>query len=248
VTDPGGEVRLADIISTWIAEQVLVAGAEGGVLGLSGGIDSSLAAILAKRALGDKVLGLLMPCHSNPQDLAHAELAAQAFHVRTELVDLTPVFDSFLSVLPEGTRVARANLTARLRMAALYYHANLYNYLVIGTSNRSELAVGYFTKFGDGAADILPLGGLVKGQVRKLAHELGVPQPILQKPPSGGLWPGQTDEGEMGITYGEIEQVLQALDAGDPHRAPAEALAKVQLMMDQSAHKRALPPICPIPK
>ena len=241
-------MTVAKRISTWIAEQVLMAGAEGGVLGLSGGIDSSVTAVLARRALEDGVLGLHMPCRSNRQDLAHAQLLARAFHIRTELVDLTPAFDAFLAVLPEGTRLPQGNLKARLRMAALYYYANLYNYLVIGSSNRSELAVGYFTKFGDGAADILPLGDLLKGQVRELARDLGVPQPIIEKPPSGGLWPGQTDEGEMGITYQEIDRVLQALDTGQAHRVAAEALAKVQRMTDHSAHKRAMPPICPFPK
>jgi len=245
-------MSVADRISTWIAEQVRLAEAKGAVLGLSGGVDSSLAAVLAKRALGDRVLGLLMPCHSDPQDLAHAQWVAETFHIRTELVDLTLVFDAFLAVLPvavppQGDRLAQANLKARLRMATLYYHANLHNYLVVGTSNRSELAVGYFSKFGDGGADILPLGGLLKGQVRELAREVGIPQPIIEKPPSGGLWPGQTDEGEMGITYREIDEALQALETGEPHRVPAEALAQVQRMMDHSAHKRAMPPICPLP-
>lgn len=240
-------MRVAHRISTWIAQQVQMAGAEGAVMGLSGGVDSSLTAVLTKRALGDRVLGLLMPCHSTPQDLAHAQLVAQAFHIPTELVDLSPVFDAFLAVLPEGDRIPQANLKARLRMATLYYHANLYNYLVVGTSNRSEIAVGYFTKFGDGGADILPLGGLLKGQVRELARELGVPQPIIEKSPSGGLWPGQTDEGEMGITYREIDQVLRALEAREAPGVPAETLAKVQCMMKSSAHKRAMPPVCPLP-
>jgi len=609
-------MTIANTISSWIAEQVRAAGAEGAVIGLSGGVDSSVTAVLTKRALGDRVLGLLMPCHSDPQDLAHARLVAEKFHIRAELVDLTPVFDSFMAVLPREERIAQANLKARLRMVTLYYYANLYNYLVVGTSNRSELAVGYFcydectramtteglksykelkpgdrvfsldlntghviecsvagvytfdydgemlaygggrgskidlmvtpnhrvlierhgrpqfcradampsrstptpipkpwrgrkdppsvfefdndgiganarqftpmpmeeflyilglyigdehaqaypviqpvkgsgrahdpetgrfvaadaiatpreyigyktwfalpegskarsrlisllekngikygttetqvwvsgrpfyrameacgtsahikhipswvmdypakyltrlleglmdsngdkrgyyyttsqhlamqlvelgckigknvtlrtrpprtvtrangvkiksaesyevsiygngrhwlagakfrrvpyhglvwcpdvpgahnllverngrflfcgnTKYGDGGADILPLGGLLKGQVWELARELGIPQPIIDKPPSGGLWPGQTDEGEMGITYREIDEVLLALDAGETHRVPADTLAKVQRMMNRAAHKRVMPPICPLP-
>lgn len=238
---------VGDAISAWILAQVQKAGARGVVIGLSGGVDSALAAVLTKKALVDRVLGLLMPCHSDPQDMAHAQLVAQAFGIPTELVDLTSVFDALLTVLPEGTRIAQANLKARLRMATLYYHANLHNYLVVGTSNRSELAVGYFTKFGDGGADILPLGGLLKGHVRKLARELGVPQVIIDKPPSGGLWPGQTDEGEMGITYQEIDEVLQALEMGNAHRVPADALARVQHMVDCTVHKRIRPPICPLP-
>lgn len=592
-------MTVADTISSWIAEQVRAAGAEGAVVGLSGGVDSSVTAALTKRALGDRMLGLLMPCHSDPQDLAHARLVAEKFGIQTKLVDLTSVFDSFMAVLPRKGRIAQANLKARLRMVTLYYHANLYNYLVVGTSNRSELAVGYFcydertramtteglkyheelkpgdtvfsldlgtghviecsvagvytfdydgemlaygggpgskidlmitpnhrmlierrgrlqfcradamprrstptptpkpwrgreaplsvfefdndgtganrpmpmeeflyllglyirnghtqaypviqpvkggvntiatpkeyisyktwfalpegsearsklitllekngikygttdtqvwvsgrpfyrameacgtaahtkhipswvmnypakylaglleglmdsdgdkggcyyttsqrlamqlvelgckigknvtlrtrsprtairadgvkiklaksyevsiygngrhwltgakfrrvpyrglvwcpdvpgthnllverngqflfcgnTKYGDGGADILPLGGLLKGQVWELARELGIPQPIIDKPPSGGLWPGQTDEGEMGITYREIDEVLRALEAGKPQSVQAEALAKVRRMMERAAHKRAMPPICPLP-
>ncbi len=233
-----------DVISGWIAEQVRKAGAEGAVLGLSGGIDSSVTAVLTKKALGDGVLGVMMPCHSDPQDLAHARLVAHTFGIRTELVDLTPVLDAFLTLLPSGDRLAQANLKARLRMATLYYCANARDYLVVGTSNRSELEVGYFTKYGDGGADILPLGELLKGQVRELARKLGVPEPIIEKPPSGGLWPGQTDEGEMGITYDEIDEALSAMDVGDVRSLSAEVLTKVQLMMDRSAHKRVMPPIC----
>lgn len=237
----------ADTISRWMAESVRVTGAKGAVMGLSGGIDSSLTCALAKRALGDEVLGLFMPCHSVPQDLAHARLVAETFHVRTELVDLTSVFDAFIAVLPASDRLAQANLKARLRMTTLYYYANLHNYLVVGTSNRSELSVGYFTKFGDGGADILPIGGLLKRQVWELAREVGIPQAVIDKPPSGGLWPGQTDEGEMGITYREIDEVIQAKDEGKVDGVPANALAKVQRMMDHSAHKLAMPPICPLP-
>jgi len=240
-------MTIADTISAWIAEQVRSAGAEGAVVGLSGGVDSSLAAVLTKRALGDQVLGLFLPCHSHPQDTAHGQLVAETFRIQTQLVDLTPIFDAFIAELPAGDRLAQANLKARLRMATLYYYANLYHYLVVGTSNRSELTVGYFTKFGDGAADILPLGGLLKTQVRELAREVGVPQPIIEKPPSGGLWPGQTDEGEMGITYWEIDEVIRALDTGEPHRVPDDVLAKVQRMRDCTTHKRTPPPICPLP-
>jgi NAD+ synthase len=238
---------VGDAISGWIASQVQKAGAEGAVIGLSGGIDSSVTAVLAKRALGKGVLGLIMPCHSHPQDLDHARLVAQAFQIQAQVVDLAPAFDALRAVLPGDHRIAQANVKARLRMTALYYHANQNNYLVVGTSNRSELEVGYFTKFGDGGADILPLGELFKGQVRELAWELGVPQPIIEKAPSGGLWPGQTDEGEMGITYDEIDEVLWALEAGDVHGLSAEVVAKVQRMIDRSTHKRMMPPICRLP-
>jgi len=237
---------VGDVISAWIAERVRKAGSEGAVVGLSGGIDSSVTAVLARRALRDGVLGLMMPCHSHPQDLAHARLVADTFGIRTDLVDLAPAFDAILALLPSGDRLAEANLKARLRMTTLYFCANAGHYLVLGTSNRSELEVGYFTKYGDGGADILPLGGLLKRQVRELARELGVPQPIIDKPPSGGLWPGQTDEGEMGITYDEIDEVLSRMDGGDVHSLSTEVLTKVLGMMDRSAHKRVMPPICPL--
>jgi NAD+ synthase len=240
-------MTVRDTICTWISEQVRQAGAEGAVIGLSGGIDSAVAAVMMKRALGERMRALLMPCRSNPEDGEHAQLVAETFGIETELVDLTPVFDAFLAALPEGHRMAEANLKARLRMATLYYHANLHNYLVVGTSNRSELAVGYFTKFGDGGADILPLGLLLKREIRELARDLGVPRVIIEKPPSGGLWPGQTDEGEMGITYDEIDEVLHALETGADHRLPPDTLGKVQRMVDRSAHKRVRPPVCPIP-
>ncbi len=137
-------MKLADRISKWIAEKVEEAGAEGVVLGMSGGIDSSVLAVLAKRAMGDKVLGLIMPCHSNPTDVEHARLVAKKFDIKTEYVDLTPVFDCLVKALPPGDRVARGNLKPRLRMTVLYYFANSRNYLVVGSGNKSELAVGYF--------------------------------------------------------------------------------------------------------
>jgi NAD+ synthase len=132
-------------------------------------------------------------------------------------------------------------------MATLYYYANLNHYLVAGTSNRSELAVGYFTKYGDGGADILPLGSLLKTEVWELASELGIPEPIVRKAPSGGLWPGQTDEAEMGITYREIDDAVRELDEGVAHKVPTDTVSRVQAMLTGAAHKRAMPPVCPLP-
>jgi NAD+ synthase len=137
-------MTLSEQISGWIAERVREAKAEGIVLGLSGGVDSSLTAALAKKALGDKVLGLLMPCHSDPTDLEHARLLATKFDIKTEYVDLGSVSDSLMAALPRGSDMAVANLKPRLRMATLYYFANSRNYLVAGTGNKSELTVGYF--------------------------------------------------------------------------------------------------------
>ena len=128
-------------------------------------------------------------------------------------------------------------------MITLYYLAQANNYLVLGSGNRTELNVGYFTKYGDGGADLLPLGDLNKTQVWELARELGVPQEVVERAPSAGLWPGQTDEGEMGITYRELDRVLAAIEAGDTSGIEPVALGKVQGMITRSAHKRAMPPI-----
>jgi NAD+ synthase len=239
-------MELANYISEWIKEKVEEAGAEGVVLGLSGGVDSSLTAALAQKALGDKVLGLLMPCHSDPTDLEHARLLATKFGIETEYVDLGPVFDRLMAFLPRGSHLAVANLKPRLRMATLYYFANSRNYLVAGSGNRSEITIGYFTKYGDGGADLLPLGDLLKYQVRELAHELGVPEEIIAKPPSAGLWPGQTDEGEMGITYDELDRTISALEKGDTSGCDEAVLERVKAMRAASEHKRQPIPICKI--
>jgi NAD+ synthase len=246
-------MTLSEQISGWIAERVREANAEGIVLGLSGGVDSSLTGALAKKALGDKVLGLLMPCHSDPTDLEDARLLATKFDIKTEYVDLGPVFDSLMASLPKGSDLAVANLKPRLRMATLYYFANSRNYLVAGTGNKSELTIGYFTKYGDGGADLLPLGAILKYEVRELAREIGVPEEIIAKPPSAGLWAGQTDEGEMGITYDELDRTIAALDLhrnsgekGDTSGCDEVAIERVKAMKAASEHKRQPIPICKI--
>lgn len=237
---------LAHYISQWIKEKVEEAGAEGVVLGLSGGVDSAVTAALAKKALGDKVLGLIMPCHSDPTDLEHARLVADKFALETECVDLSPVFDCLVASLPRGSPMAVANLKPRLRMATLYYFANSRNYLVAGTGNKSEITIGYSTKYGDGGVDILPLGDLLKSQVRELARQLGVPAEIIAKPPSAGLWAGQTDEGEIGLTYEELDRTILAIEKGDPKGCDEATLERVKAMMAASAHKRQPIPICKI--
>lgn len=230
---------LADEIGRWIALQVKMAGAKGLVLGMSGGLDSSVSAVLCKRALGDKVLGLIMPCHSDPFDEQHARLVADLFDIRTQTIDLGPAFDSLLSLLPEDGRLPVANLKPRLRMIALYYFSNRLDYLVVGSGNKSELMTGYFTKYGDGAVDILPLGGLLKTEVRKLAQDLDMPEEITLKAPSAGLWAGQTDEAELEISYDELDQALRALEPGETDQVDDEILARVREMVSSSHHKRA---------
>ena len=231
--------RLADEIASWIEEQVHTACCRGVVLGLSGGVDSALSAGLAQRALGaGSVLGLILPCHSVPGDEAHARLVIDTFGIAWDRVDLGPAFDALIGQLPPGEGLATANLKPRLRMTTLYYFASLNRYLVLGTSNRTELMVGYFTKYGDGGSDLLPLGGLLKHQVCALARTIGVPDAIIDKPPSGGLWAGQTDESEMGITYECLDRVIAAMDSGDTAGIDPRDLERVDRMLAASAHKR----------
>jgi len=233
---------LADEIAGWIRKVVTEAGAKGVVIGLSGGIDSSVAAALAARALPGHVLGAILPCESDPRDAEDARLVADVFKLETVEVDLTAAYRALVAGLPQASRLVRANVKPRLRMTALYYLAASRGYLVCGASNRSELAIGYFTKFGDGGVDMMPLGGLLKRQVRELARQLGVPQRVIDRPPTAGLWPGQTDESEMGLLYEELDAAIEALDRGEPTAVPPAVLARVQALVSHSAHKRSLPP------
>ena len=235
--------QLAQKLVLWIKEKTVAAGGKGVVVGMSGGLDSSVVAVLCHRAFPKNVLGMVMPCYSDPEDKEHALAVASKFSIKAEVVVLDPVFDTLLHTLsgnktkPGASRLAEANLKARLRMLTLYYFANQLEYIVAGGGNRSELSVGYFTKYGDGGADILPLGNLVKSQVRELAGFLDIPQPIIDKPPSAGLWQGQTDEGELGISYEELDLYLVTGEA------PSGLRQKIESMIAASAHKRLPPPV-----
>lgn len=237
--------ELADKLVNWIKKQVATAGRGGIVLGLSGGLDSAVVAVLCKRALPNNTLAVIMPCHSPETDIAHARLVADKFDIATETIELEEAFDSLLRAVPERDyrqdtkRTAESNLKPRLRMLTLYYLAARLSYLVIGTSNRSELSVGYFSKHGDAGVDIMPIGNLVKHQVIDLARYLDIPEVIMNKPPSAGLWPGQTDEGEMGITYEELDRYI--LEG----KASGNVKTRIEALIANSEHKRALPPIPP---
>lgn len=230
-------------VAAWIAEQVENAGARGAVFGLSGGLDSAVVAALCSRALPGAAVALIMPCHSGQRDLDDALLVAEAFDLETLTIDLTGVYDSFLRVLPAAGQAVASNLKPRLRMTALYHVARARGHLVVGTGNRSELMVGYFTKYGDGGADIMPIAGLYKTDLFDIARLLGVPESIIEKAPSAGLWEGQTDEGEMGVSYRELDGILKALESGgEPDSSPG-LVEKVRLMAASSEHKRNLPPL-----
>ena len=232
-------------IVSWVRKQVKDSGAKGIVLGLSGGIDSAVVAALCKEAVGrNNLLVLFMPVNSNPQDLRDAQLVAKKLGLKSKLVDLSGVYNNFLKVLPAAGGLARGNLKPRLRMNTLYYFSNKLNYLVCGTGNKSELMVGYFTKYGDGGVDILPIADLLKRQVCALAQELGIPQNIITKPPTAGLWQGQTDEGEMGITYNELDDILDKFCNNKKQVASSNQVNQIKKMHKNSEHKRKGAEIC----
>jgi len=248
--------ELSEKLVEWIRNKVEEAGTKGCVLGISGGVDSAVVAALCSKAVPGKVLGLHMPCYSLPQDTADARLIAETFEIMYAEVNLEKAYDSMLKTLTElratqgmqefetkhliaqeSEKLAASNVKPRLRMITLYYFAKLYNFLVVGTGNKSELEVGYFTKYGDGGVDILPLGGLVKSQVWELAKHLGVPDTIIRKPPTAGLWTGQTDEGELGFTYRQLDQVLLT-GSGDPG-----VVKEVNRLRAINEHKLKMPAI-----
>jgi len=242
-------------LAGWMRQQLVSSGSHGFVVGLSGGVDSAVVLRLAQLAAPRATLGLILPCHSDPQDECDAAAIAERFGAPTRRIDLSHVYDEAISALRPAiaepgpgaalaasgadalrARLALANVKPRLRMTALYFAANSLHYLVAGGGNRSELAIGYFTKYGDGGADLLPIGRLVKREVRALARDLGVPEAILDRPPSAGLWIGQRDEDDMGFTYDELERYL---DEGPQAVAPALAM-KIERLMRSSEHKRQL--------
>lgn len=237
---------LAPQIVCWIQEQVRDSGLKGAVSGISGGVDSAVVAALGKLALGDDYLGLILPCHSLPEDVADAKEVARHLRVNYREVSLDSVFDLFRSLLPQGSPLAVANLKPRLRAVTWYYFAATHGYLVLGTGNKSEIAVGYFTKYGDGAVDLLPLGDLRKSEVYELARELKLPPWLLTRAPSAGLWEGQTDEGEMGVTYEDLDRFLAANDAGAPPMPPG-VQDRIRQLQRASEHKRGPIPMFPKP-
>jgi NAD+ synthase len=250
-------VRTGAIVE-WLRDQLVHTGARGFVVGLSGGVDSAVVARLCQLAASANVVGALIPCHGDPRDEADAQLVADHFQIATVGLDLAPAYDVLIEDLHQAlaqlpkelahirnasgditARVPAANVKPRLRMTVLYFLANSLDYLVAGTGNRSELAIGYFTKYGDGGADLLPIGHLLKSEVVAAARKLGVPSPIIDKAPSAGLWEGQTDEEEMGFTYAELAKYLST---GPETVTPALAM-RVERLIRQSEHKRTLPPI-----
>ena len=244
-----------DHVVAFVRGQTAAAGTESAVLGLSGGIDSTLTAHIAVEALGaENVHGLVMPgAVSSEANMSDAELVAEMLEIPFDVVEINPVVESFRNAFPEtGTdREAVGNLRARTRAVLSYLMANHEESMVLGTGNRTEALVGYFTKYGDGAVDCHPIGNLYKQQVRQLARHVGVPDEFVEKTPTAELWAGQTDESELGIDYDTLDAIL-ALSVDGPLSPAATArelpevkvatVERIQRMVERSAHKRAVPP------
>ncbi len=227
-------------IVEWLRDELTQSHANGFVVGMSGGLDSSVCAALIKKAT-DNCLGLILPIESDVNDLDDAADVASLINLRNQYIDLTPVYGHLVGLLSEYNEIALGNIKARLRMVVIYYYANISNYLVCGTGNKTEFSLGYFTKYGDGACDVLPLGDLYKVEVRKIAEVLDIPEKIIKKVPSAGLWKGQTDEGEIGFSYEEMDRTLREIAEC---RAQGDCAERLLSMMRQSEHKRKPPKIC----
>jgi NAD+ synthase len=215
-------------------------GCKGIVVGVSGGVDSAVAAAFCCQAVGpEKVLGLSLPSAvSNPADIRDASDLCKKLGMEHRIVNIDPMLSGF-ETIPEFQKspYLLGNLMARIRMTVLYYHANRDHCLVCGTSNRSEYLLGYCTKHGDNAADFQPILHLYKTDVYTMAKELGIPDPIMKKAPSAGLWEGQSDEGEIGLSYAEIDTALAALDRQE-WKAKTPTEEKVLALVTKSGHKR----------
>jgi NAD+ synthase len=237
--------EIEETIIAWLQNYLEESGSTGFVVAISGGLDSSVTAVLC-RQVTEATQGLILPCGHTPQDAARdAQILAEQFAIDYHTYDLTPSFESVVLALglsPETPiTIPLANIKARLRMVALYYEANQQNRLVVGTGNRTELALGFFTKYGDGGVDLLPLGALLKREVLDLGRHLCLPEKILTKTPSPGLWPGQTDEGELGASYEQLDDLVAGKT---PKGLTQEQITHFQQRITANEHKSKLPPIC----
>src|SRR5512135_1741431 len=212
------------VLKTFLRDEIRKVGAEHAVIGLSGGIDSALACYLAAQAIGaHNVYAVQLPYRTSaPESFEHARLVIDALGVQSETVEITDMVDPLIARTADMTPLRRGNLMARARMIVLFDRSAAQRGLVIGTSNKTELLLGYGTLFGDMASALNPMGDLYKTQLRQLAKDVGVPQPIVDKPPSADLWIGQTDEAEMELTYAEVDQLLYLLV--DERYSPEEAI------------------------
>ncbi len=238
-------------IISFISSYFKSCGKKTAIVGLSGGLDSAATLALCVRALGKKnVLASLLPSSSTPaRDILDARLLAKKFGVKTVSAPIGQILGSFGSFT--SSKLSSANLSARIRMAILYSLAQKQNGLVVGTGDKSEFMLGYFTKHGDGGADLFPLADLYKTEVRKLAISLGVPSAMANKPPSPALWKGQTAEAELGFSYEAADEILRAIESGQPRTSMEKKFGKktvsaILTRMEKNRHKLLPAPVCRI--
>jgi len=244
--------KTKNLLTGFIREKVAGAGYSKAVIGLSGGVDSSLSGYLAAEALGpENVMAVRMPYKSSsPESLEHAQMVIDDLGVEYLTVPITDMVDPLFAHFPEADQIRRGNAMARARMIVLYDQSQAFEGLVVGTGNKTEFLLGYTTLYGDAACAFNPIGDLYKTQVRQMAKAIGVPEAIISKPPSADLWVGQTDEGELGFTYDEVDQLLfllvdkeyspeECINAGYPEQFVKDVISLIR----KNAFKRALPPI-----
>ncbi|MBI5294579.1 MAG: NAD+ synthase [Chloroflexi bacterium] len=244
-----------EILTGFIQSEITRVGFSRAVVGLSGGIDSALSCVLAAQALGpENVLAVRMPYKASSRDsLDHAQLLIDQLGVQSKTIEVTDMVEPLIQLDPDMSKVRKGNLMARARMIVLYDQSEAFKGLVVGTSNKTEILLGYSTMFGDSASAINPIGDLYKTQVRQLSRALNIPAPIVDKPPSADLWAGQTDEDELGFTYEEADKLLyllvdqrympqEAIEAGFDERFVNTVVARVRRFQ----FKRMLPPIAKI--
>ena len=219
---------------SWLRDKRDKTGLKGAVFGLSGGVDSAVVAALSKLAVGDDHLAIVMPIHSLKEDEVDAKLLADKLGIKTTRVDLTSTYDDFVkNAKAEGfTKMSLSNIKPRLRMTNLYLYGQNLSYMVLGSSNKSEYLVGYFTKWADSACDVYLLRDFYKSEVYELAKVLGVPDEIINKKPSAGLWKGQSDEDELGVSYDDIEKYFEG------ETIDSEKAKRIQALYKSTQHKR----------
>ena len=244
--------KTKDEITDFIQQKVKNANAKGVVVGLSGGIDSALTAFLTCEAIGpENVLGVIMPSHTTPEeDTLHGQELASLLKIDYKIVEIDSILDNILQLTKENeNKQSIGNLKARIRMSILYYFGNNRNYLVGGTGNKSEILIGYFTKFGDGASDFEPIGELYKTQVWQLSSYLEIPTEIIDKPPRAGLWNNQTDEEEIGMNYEQLDKILYLYNDKNITEEkisnyldiPLQDIEKIVLRCKNNEHKNKIP-------
>ncbi len=244
-----------EILAGFIKSEITRVGMTRAIINLSGGLDSALSCALAVEALGaENVFALRLPYRASSSDsLAHAQLMIDQFKIRAETIDITPMVDPLIAHDPNMSNVRKGNIMARMRMIALYDQSEAFKALPVGTSNKTEILLGYSTLYGDSASAINPIGDLYKTQVRQLSRAMNIPAPIIDKPPSADLWADQTDEKELGFTYEEVDKLLYLLI--DQRYSPQEAVEAgfdkkfvdtVTARIRRYQFKRMLPPIAKV--